>query len=95
MYLGGRVRRKAVSAPRRRQGQDISSVARIARANADARGASGLGGIDAEVGKFGGRAGLSVVRIGPRAGMIAARVSVPVRLAWEVVRPDGSYAGSW
>jgi hypothetical protein len=26
--------------------------------------------------------------------MIAGRLSTPVRLAWEVVRPDGSHAGS-
>ena len=26
--------------------------------------------------------------------MIASRVSVPVRLMWEVVRPDGSQVGS-
>jgi len=38
--------------------------------------ASRLGGSDGGVGRFGGAARLSVVRIGPRAGMIAARLSV-------------------
>ena len=36
------------------RGHDVSSAARMARANADAHGASGLGGSDGGVGKFGG-----------------------------------------
>jgi len=43
--------------------------------------ASRLGGSDGGVGRFGGAARLIVVRIGPRAGMIAARLSVSVCLA--------------
>jgi hypothetical protein len=43
---------------RRRRGavrsHDVNSAARMARANADAHGASGLGGSDGGVGKFGG-----------------------------------------
>ena len=36
----------------------------------------------------------SVLRIGPPPGMIASRLSAPVRLASEVVRADGSHVGS-
>ena len=35
----------------------------------------------------------SVVRIGPRAGMIAARLSGLVRMAHKVIRPAGSRVG--
>jgi hypothetical protein len=36
----------------------------------------------------------SVVRIGPWAGVMATRLSLPVRLTWERVRPGGSRIGS-